>query len=68
MLGADANTPEHDMPGFRLSRTHWHTGMRKLGGEPGDDVLFGPDNEHRLTDASEPGSSGILMSSSTYAL
>jgi hypothetical protein len=51
VLGADANTPEYDMPDFQLSRTHWHTGMRKLRGEPGDDLLFGPGNNHRLTDA-----------------
>ncbi len=35
VMGADANTPEFDMPDFRLTRTHWHTGMRKLVGERG---------------------------------
>jgi hypothetical protein len=35
ILGADANTPEYDMPDFSLTRTHWHSGMRKLSGEAG---------------------------------
>ena len=51
VMGADANTPEYDMPDFMLTRTHWHTGMRKLAGERGDDILFGPDADHNLTDA-----------------
>lgn len=51
VMGADGNTPEFAMPDFKDSRTHWHTGMRKLAGEPGDDILFGPNKRHRLTDA-----------------
>lgn len=48
---ADANTPEIDHPDFQQTRTHWHTGMRRLKGEPGDDLLFGPDKKHGLDDA-----------------
>lgn len=50
ILGADANTPEIDHPDFTQTRTHWHTGMRRLGGLPGDDLLWGPAKTHRLTD------------------
>jgi hypothetical protein len=51
VVGADANTPEFDMPDFEQTRTHWHTGMKKLAGCRGDDILFGPDRGHDLTDA-----------------
>lgn len=51
ILGADANTPELDMPDFSLTRTHWHSGRPKLKGAPGDDLLFGPGCVHGLSDA-----------------
>src|SRR6266849_3844948 len=51
VLGADANTPEIDHPDFLLTRTHWHTGMRRLGGLPGDDLVWGPARRHRLSDS-----------------
>jgi hypothetical protein len=51
VLGADANTPVLDAIDFADTRTHWHTGERMLLGAPGDDVLFGPDNKHGLSDA-----------------
>lgn len=51
LLGADANTPKIDAADFAHTRTHWHTGDRKLHGEPGDDLLFGPGKIHPLDDA-----------------
>lgn len=51
LFGADANTPLIDAPDFNNTRTHWHTGSRKLQGEPGDDLLFGPNKKHDLEDA-----------------
>jgi len=51
LFGADANTPLIDSPDFAKTRTHWHTGDRRLDGELGDDLLFGPDKKHTLTDA-----------------
>jgi hypothetical protein len=51
IVGADANTPEIDHPDRDLVRTRWFTGLRKLAGEPGDDVMFGGQPEHRLDDA-----------------
>jgi hypothetical protein len=51
LFGADANTPKTDAPDFTKTRTHWHTGMRKLGDELGDDRLFGPQKMHNLKDA-----------------
>ena len=50
LFGADANTPEIDHPDFARTRTHWHTGARRLGGAPGDDLLWGPDKLHPLRD------------------
>jgi hypothetical protein len=50
LLGADANTPLVDAADFAATRTHWHTGRRQLNGEPGDDLLFGPDKIHPLDD------------------
>jgi hypothetical protein len=50
LLGADANTPLIDAVDFAATRTHWHTGSRRLNGEPGDDLLFGPDKIHPLDD------------------
>ena len=50
LLGADANTPLIDAVDFAATRTHWHTGDRHLKGEPGDDLLFGPDKIHPLDD------------------
>jgi len=51
LFGADANTPFIDALDFADTRTHWHTGYRKLQGEPGDDLLVGPDKVHGLDDA-----------------
>lgn len=51
VVGADANTPDIDHPDPAQVRTHWHTGMRKLHGLPGDDVTFGGAPQHRLRDA-----------------
>lgn len=51
LFGADANTPELDAISFTDTRTHWHSGKRILGGEPGDDLLFGPRKIHGLDDA-----------------
>jgi len=50
LFGADANTPLIDAIDFARTRTHWHSGLRKLRGEPGDDLLFGPDKVHALDD------------------
>jgi hypothetical protein len=49
-LGTDANTPLVDAADFADTRTRWHTGNRCLGGEPGDDLLFGPAKIHPLDD------------------
>lgn len=51
ILGADANTPKLDHPDPDKARTHWQTGIRKLSGRPGDDVMFGGRPEHDLEDA-----------------
>jgi hypothetical protein len=51
VVGADANTPEVDHPDRDQVRTHWHTGRRRLGGQTGDDVMFGGRPEHQLDDA-----------------
>jgi hypothetical protein len=51
IFGADANTPKVDHPDFARTRTHWHTGDRKLAGASGDDLLWGPDKVHPLRDA-----------------
>lgn len=51
IVGADANTPEIDHPDRELVRTHWHTGIRKLAGAPGDDATFGGFPRHRFDDA-----------------
>jgi hypothetical protein len=51
LFGADANTPLIDAIDFANTRTHWHTGYRKLKGELGDDRLFGPSKMHDLDDA-----------------
>lgn len=51
LFGADANTPLIDAFDFANTRTHWHTGDRRLHGEPGDDLLFGPGKVHDLGDA-----------------
>jgi hypothetical protein len=50
LLGADANTPLIDAADFAATRTHWHSGSRRLNGEPGDDLLFGPAKIHPLQD------------------
>lgn len=51
IVGADMNTPDIDHPDRESVRTHWHTGMRKLKGEPGDDLMFGGSPSHALDDA-----------------
>jgi endonuclease/exonuclease/phosphatase family metal-dependent hydrolase len=51
ILGLDANTPKLDTIDFANTRTHWHTGDRKLNGEPGDDLLVGSGHIHGLEDA-----------------
>jgi hypothetical protein len=51
LFGADANTPLIDAIDFANSRTHLHTGDRRLHGEPGDDLLFGAGKGHDLDDA-----------------
>jgi endonuclease/exonuclease/phosphatase family metal-dependent hydrolase len=51
LFGADANTPLIDAIDFVDTRTHWYTGRRRLKGEPGDDLLFGPAKVHDLDDA-----------------
>jgi endonuclease/exonuclease/phosphatase (EEP) superfamily protein YafD len=51
LFGADANTPKIDALDFASTRTHWRTGRRRLRGEPGDDLLFGPGKVHDLYDA-----------------
>ena len=51
IMGSDGNTPLIDAADFARTRTHRHTGDRCLHGEPGDDLLFGPDKIHALDDA-----------------
>jgi hypothetical protein len=51
LFGADANTPLIDALDFAKTKTHWYTGHRRLFGEPGDDLLFGPAKLHDLDDA-----------------
>jgi len=51
ILGADANTPEVDALDFAFTRTHWHSGSRRLNGAAGDDLLWGPGKSHDLDDA-----------------
>jgi hypothetical protein len=51
MLWRRANTPLIDAFDFTKTRTPWHTGDRRLHGEPGDDLLFGPGKMHGLDDA-----------------
>ncbi len=50
LLGADASTPLIGAAGFAYTRAHWHSGDRRLNGEPGDDLLFGPGKSHPLPD------------------
>ena len=50
LLGADASTPLIDAADFANTRPHWHSGDRRLNGEPGDDLLFGPGKIHPLQD------------------
>jgi hypothetical protein len=51
LFGADANTPLIDALNFADTKTHWHTGHRRLKDEPGDDHLFGAAKKHGLDDA-----------------
>jgi hypothetical protein len=51
ILGTDANTPQVDAIDHANTRTHWHTGKRRLEGEPGDDLMFAKTTAHRLSDA-----------------
>ncbi len=50
-FGIDANTPTIDHPNFDKTRTHWHTGDKRLKGEQGDDLLVASSNIHDLNDA-----------------
>ena len=50
LLGADANTPKVDAVEFAATRTWWHSGDRRLNGEPGEDLLLGPGKIHPLED------------------
>ena len=47
---SDANTTLIDAADFVATRTHWHSGSRRLNGEPGDDLLLGPGKIHPLQD------------------
>src|ERR1039457_1626997 len=49
-MGADANPPLVDAVDFAETRTHCRSGRRRLNGEPGDDLLFGPGKIHPLED------------------
>jgi hypothetical protein len=51
LFGADANTPLVDAVDFAATRTHWQSGLRRLNGAPGDDLLVGPQKIHGLDDA-----------------
>ncbi len=51
VLGADANTPLVDHPDFARTLTHWQTGVARLKGAPGDDLLWGNAKVHALDDA-----------------
>jgi hypothetical protein len=51
VLGADANTPMVDHPDFGRTLTHWQTGVARLKGAPGDDLLWGHTKVHGLEDA-----------------
>jgi hypothetical protein len=51
VLGADANTPMVDHPDFGKTLTHWQTGVARLKGAPGDDLLWGHTKVHGLDDA-----------------
>jgi hypothetical protein len=51
VLGADANTPMVDHPDFGRTLTHWQTGVARLKGAPGDDLLWGHTKVHGLDDA-----------------
>jgi endonuclease/exonuclease/phosphatase family metal-dependent hydrolase len=51
VLAGDFNTPNFDPSDDHLVRTHWHTGGDNLDGEPGDDLLVGPEPLHTLRDA-----------------
>lgn len=51
VFGADANTPLVDAIDFAETKTHWHTGDRRLRGAEGDDLLFGPNKIHGLDDS-----------------
>jgi hypothetical protein len=54
---------------FPATWTHWHTGSRRLKGEPGDDLLFGPGKIHPLQDglrrwlADHPAEAAVLAES-----
>lgn len=51
VLGGDFNTPLLDPPDDAGVRTHYHSGHEHLAGEPGDDLLVGPEPVHSLRDA-----------------
>jgi len=51
VLGADANTPMVDHPDFQRTLTHWQSGVARLKGAPGDDLMWGHTKVHGLDDA-----------------
>lgn len=51
VLGADANTPMVDHPDFHRTLTHWQSGVARLKGAPGDDLMWGHTKVHGLDDA-----------------
>lgn len=59
-MGADANTPLIDAVDLAETRTHCRSSSRRLNGEPGDELLFGPGKIHPLEDRLRAGSLIIL--------
>lgn len=49
-MGADANTPLIDAVDFAETRPHCRSSSRRLNGEPGDEMHFGPGKIHPLED------------------
>src|ERR1017187_1599184 len=48
--GCRCQYPAVDAVDFAETRTHCRSGSRRLNGEPGDDLLFGPGKIHPLED------------------
>lgn len=51
VVGAQANTPEVDHPDFARTQVHVRSGYEDLDEGRGEDVMFGPEKSHELTDA-----------------